>query len=137
MEPVQRGTNRAAVECTDVDILGHPGFLTDEEAAIAAANGVYLELSSRRGHSLANGHVAQRALAAGALLLINSDAHQPEDLLTQELAWAVARGAGLSDNAARAALDDNPLRLMERLRRRWPEPRTGSPQMGQPVPAPD
>ena len=61
VEPVAPGTNRAAVECPDVDILAHPGFLTEEEAALAAANGVALELTARGGHNITNGHVARVA----------------------------------------------------------------------------
>ena len=55
-EPVVKGTNRAAVDCEFVDVLAHPGFITLDEARIATANGVHLELTSRRGHSLTNGH---------------------------------------------------------------------------------
>src|SRR5512140_3087256 len=58
VEPVAPGTNRAAAECAEVDILAHPGFITLDEARLAAANGVHLEITSRRGHSLTNGHVA-------------------------------------------------------------------------------
>src|SRR5947209_3550645 len=32
VEPVQPGTNRAALSSPDVDVLGHPGLLTEEEA---------------------------------------------------------------------------------------------------------
>src|SRR5688500_2508467 len=31
VEPVDPGTNRAAVECDDVDVLAHPGLITEEE----------------------------------------------------------------------------------------------------------
>jgi putative hydrolase len=41
-EPVAPGTNRAAVECPDVDILAHPGSISEEDAALAASNGVTL-----------------------------------------------------------------------------------------------
>lgn len=122
VEPVEEGTNLAAVRCTDVDILAHPGFLTDEAADLAARNGVFLELSARKGHSLTNGHVARIAQRAGALLLVDSDAHAPEDLLTERLAHATARGAGLEDNFIRVVLEDNPRQLVKRLAARWPTP---------------
>lgn len=96
VEPVAPGTNRAALEA-DIDILSHPGLLTAEEAALAARRGICLELSARKGHSLSNGHVARTALAAGARLVINSDAHAPGDLLPLEMARKVAFGAGLND----------------------------------------
>ncbi len=101
VEPVAPGTNRAALEA-DIDILAHPGLLTPEEAALAAARGITLELSARKGHGLANGHVAKLALAAGAALTVNTDAHAPGDLISAGLARRVARGAGLSEAQADA-----------------------------------
>ena len=95
VEPVAPGTNRAALEA-GVDLLVHPGFITLDEARLAAERGVLLELSSRGGHSLTNGHVAKMARAAGALLSVDSDAHDPEDFLSAAMAERVALGAGLS-----------------------------------------
>lgn len=95
VEPVRPGTNRAALEA-GVDILAHPGFITEEEAGMAAEKGIFLELSGRKGHSLTNGHVARTALACGAKLAVNADAHGPGDFLTREMARTVALGAGLT-----------------------------------------
>lgn len=95
VEPVAPGTNLAALEA-DVDLLAHPGFLTEEEATLAAKNNILLELSGRKGHSLTNGHVAKMAQLTGAALTINADAHGPGDFLTAEMAEKVGRGAGLS-----------------------------------------
>lgn len=95
VEPVLPGTNRAALEA-DIDILAHPGFITEEEAALAVRNNILLELSGRKGHSLTNGHVAKMAKKTGALLAINADAHAPGDFLTTEMAEKVGLGAGLS-----------------------------------------
>jgi len=94
VEPVAPGTNIAAIEA-GVDILAHPGFITETEAAAAAAKGIYLELSGRKGHSLTNGYVAKIAAQTGARLVVNSDAHGPDDFLTAEMADKVAMGAGL------------------------------------------
>lgn len=94
MEPVKPGTNLAAIEA-GVDILAHPGFITREEAKLAAAKGVYLELTGRKGHSLTNGHVARIAMETGALLAVNADAHGPSDFMTAKMAENVALGAGL------------------------------------------
>ena len=95
VEPVVPGTNRAALEA-DIDLLAHPGFITEEEAALAAKNNIFLELSGRKGHSLTNGHVAKMAERTGAPLAINADAHAPGDFLTLEMAEKVGLGAGLS-----------------------------------------
>ena len=95
MEPVKAGTNLAAIKA-GVDILAHPGFITPEETRLAAEKGVYLELTGRKGHSLTNGHVARLALEAGALLVVNADAHGPGDFMSAKMAETVALGAGLA-----------------------------------------
>lgn len=113
VEPVAPGTNRAAVECPDVDILGHPGLLSLEEARLAARNGVYLEISSRQGHCLANGLVARVGREAGAFLVVDSDTHSPDDLIDQDMACIVARGAGLNEAEVVASTVTNPSKLVE------------------------
>lgn len=96
VEPVAPGTNRAALEA-DVDILAHPGLITAEEAALAARRGICLEITTRKGHSLTNGHVARLALEQGAPLVINTDSHAPGDLKPLAMARKIALGAGLSE----------------------------------------
>ncbi|MDH3866185.1 MAG: PHP domain-containing protein, partial [Desulfobulbaceae bacterium] len=41
------------------------------------------------------GHVAQIASEAGALLVVNADAHGPSDFMSVKMAETVALGAGL------------------------------------------
>ncbi|MCG6916945.1 MAG: histidinol phosphate phosphatase domain-containing protein [Deltaproteobacteria bacterium] len=94
MEPVLPGTNRAGLEA-DIDILAHPGLLTPEEAALAARRSILLEVSGRKGHSFTNGHVVRVAQSAGAGLILNSDAHEPGDLLSKEMIEKIGLGAGL------------------------------------------
>ncbi len=115
VEPVAAGTNAVAVRNPEVDILAHPGALSLADAEAAAANGVALEITGRKGHSLANGHVARLAASTGAEALINSDAHAPGDLMDAERAWAVALGAGMDETAARRALEAFPAELVRRL----------------------
>lgn len=95
-EPVRPGTNRASLEA-GVDVLAHPGFISRDEAELAAQKGIFLELSGRKGHSLTNGHVAFMARETGAMMAVNADAHGPGDFLTSEMAKTVALGAGLSE----------------------------------------
>jgi histidinol phosphatase-like PHP family hydrolase len=95
VEPVCPGTNQAALE-SDIDILAHPGLITLAEAELAARNGVCLEITTRGGHSITNGHVAKVAREAGAPLVLNNDAHAPGDLVRLEFAEQVAKGAGLT-----------------------------------------
>ena len=118
VEPVAPGTNKRALQL-DIDILAHPGLITREEAALAAKRGIALELSARRGHSLSNGHVAQIALETGAHLVLNTDAHAPEDLLTLAEAKKVALGAGLKPREVER-LYAQASRLVERASGRCP-----------------
>ena len=115
MEPVEPGTNEAALRSDFVDVLAHPGLITYEEARLAADRGIYLEVSARKGHSLANGHVVKTARDAGALTVLDSDAHEPEDLLTPEIRQKVAKGAGLSSGEIQALLETNPRELLVKL----------------------
>ncbi len=97
VEPVPPGTNRAAIEAK-VDILAHPGLITKSESELAAKNGVALEISARKGHSLSNGHVARIAEQAGATLVLDTDAHEPGDLVSDDFARNILSGAGLSED---------------------------------------
>ncbi len=97
VEPVAPGTNAAALDA-DVDILAHPGLITPELAAKAAEKGILLEITARKGHSLANGHVGCLAREAGAGMVVNTDAHDPGDLIDAGFALSVVRGAGLTES---------------------------------------
>lgn len=114
-EPVEPGVNHAAVSSPNVDILAHPGLITQEDAAIAAKNGVFLEVSARRGHSAANGHVVKMAVQAGARMVLDSDAHEPSDLMTRAFAMKVALGAGLDEEDAYALLETGPRDLLAKV----------------------
>ena len=46
---------------------------------------------------------------------MDSDAHEPEDLLTPELADQIAAGAGLNAKEAHALLQTNPQNLLAKL----------------------
>jgi histidinol phosphatase-like PHP family hydrolase len=118
VEPVEPGTNLAAVACNNVDILAHPGWLSREVAELAVQNGVFIEVTARGGHNVGNGQVVQAARAAGAALVVDSDTHAPENLLTPQWARTVARGAGLSEAEIEAAVAVNPLQLLERVKKR-------------------
>ncbi|MBF0591402.1 MAG: histidinol phosphate phosphatase domain-containing protein [Nitrospirae bacterium] len=98
VEPVKIGTNRAAIEA-GVDILAHPGLITEEDVIRAREMGVALEISARRGHSLSNGYVAAVARRLGASLVINTDTHGPDDLITRHRAHTIGLAAGMSAEA--------------------------------------
>jgi len=106
VEPVRPGTNRAALEA-GVDILAHPGFITIEEAELARENDVCLEITSRAGHNITNGHVVRMALQAGAKMVVDTDTHAPEDLIDSMRAVQIAVGAGLSQEEAARIVKDH------------------------------
>ncbi len=96
-EPVAPGTNHAAINA-GVDVLAHPGLISEESVEAAKKAGVMLEISARKGHCLANGHVAVLAKKAGAKLVVNTDAHEPGDLMDSNMARKVVTGAGLGED---------------------------------------
>ena len=114
-EPVEPGTNMAALKSPHVDILAHPGMITIEEAKVAAAGGIYLEITARKQHSPPNKHVAEMARRAGAKLIVDSDAHDELDLLTSESAFNIARNANLTEAEIVEALQTNPQALLRKL----------------------
>ena len=113
-EPVEPGTNRAYIEAK-VDILAHPGLITDGDARLAAKNGVHLEITTRAGHSISNGHVAALGKRCGALLLLNTDSHAPGDLASAERALKVALGAGLTEDDFKK-MQDNANAIVKKIR---------------------
>lgn len=113
VEPVAPGTNRAGIEA-GADILAHPGLITDEDAELAAEKGILLEITSRSGHSLTNGHVAKASAKSGAKIILNSDMHSPENIMTEEFARKVLEGAGLPSDSFSVVLS-NARRLLEKI----------------------
>ncbi|MEN6422436.1 MAG: histidinol phosphate phosphatase domain-containing protein, partial [Smithella sp.] len=113
VEPVPAGTNLAALK-SSVDILAHPGLLTEKEARLAADRGIYLEITTRKGHSFTNGHVAQMARKFKAKLILNNDAHSPADFVGKEKAERIARGAGLNSRDI-TAMFENSRRMVKKL----------------------
>ncbi|OPY87930.1 MAG: DNA polymerase/3'-5' exonuclease PolX [Syntrophaceae bacterium PtaU1.Bin231] len=113
VEPVMPGTNAAALTA-DIDILAHPGLLTEDEARLAKKKKVFLEITTRKGHSLTNGHVAKMARKHGVPLVVNTDSHSPADLVDRATARSIVRGAGLDDKEADAVFE-NARKLAERI----------------------
>jgi putative hydrolase len=113
IEPVPAGTNLAALQ-SSIDILAHPGLLTEEGARLAADRGIYLEITTRKGHSFSNGYVAQMARKFKANLVLNNDAHSPGDFVSREMAESIARGAGLNDDEI-SAMFENSRRMVQKL----------------------
>jgi histidinol phosphatase-like PHP family hydrolase len=116
VESVYPGTNHAAVKLKGlVDILAHPGNLSEEDAVLAKQHGIYLELSAKEGHKLGNKHVAAMAAAWGAELLVNTDAHSEKELISQEESYAIAKAAGVKKENIIKVIKDNPLALLKKI----------------------
>lgn len=116
VEPVEEGTNRAAIEA-GADLLAHPGLIKTEDILLAKDRGVMLEITSRKGHSLSNGYVAKEATKFGVSLSINTDSHSPEDLITKEMARDILIGAGI-DGSRLEQVFENSKRFVEKISRR-------------------
>jgi histidinol phosphatase-like PHP family hydrolase len=114
VEPVPEGTNLAALQA-DIDILAHPGLITEAEVKLAAAKGIYLEVTTRKGHSLSNGHVVQMTRKLGAKLVLDNDAHSPADFVGERMVIKIALGAGLTQSEI-TAMFANSQSLVQRAR---------------------
>lgn len=106
VEPVAPKTNRSALQ-SDIDILAHPGMITEEEIQLAKEKGIYLEISARRGHCLGNGRLVHLARKHGAKLVINTDAHHPKELFTKDMIRKVGLGAGLTEEELQQAFQNS------------------------------
>ena len=99
-EPVAPGTNKAFIEAR-VDILAHPGKICPEDVKLARANRVFLEITTRKNHSKPNKRLIELALKHGANLILNNDAHLPEDLIEKTQRRRFLKALGLKDSTVR------------------------------------
>ncbi len=116
VEPVAEGTNKAAIEA-GADILAHPGLITTEDILFAKDRGVVLEITSRKGHSLSNGYVARESIKFGLSLVINTDSHGSEDLITKETARKILFAAGVDENRIESVFENSRSLVEKALRR--------------------
>lgn len=112
VEPVAPGTNHAALNA-DIDVLAHPGLINESDVVLARDRGIFLEITARKGHSLSNGHVAALAKKMGASMVINTDSHEPGDLIDSDFARLIVRGAGLFDDDF-FVMQRNAMRFLEK-----------------------
>ncbi|MCL2143654.1 MAG: histidinol phosphate phosphatase domain-containing protein, partial [Methanomassiliicoccaceae archaeon] len=114
-EPVIEGTNLAAASNPDVNVLAHPGLITEKEMRIASDNGILIEVTGRAYHNMTNGHVVTVARKVGAKMVVNSDAHGPHDLMCEADAMKVALGAGMTQKETKEAINVTPLDAVRKL----------------------
>ncbi|MBD3426267.1 MAG: histidinol phosphate phosphatase domain-containing protein [Candidatus Omnitrophica bacterium] len=114
VEPVMPGTNKAAIEA-GVDILAHPGKIKEEEALLASEKGIHLEITCRKGHSDGNKHVFDISQRTGARLVLDTDAHSPDDLMNAQMREEVF--SFLTDSRrTRTEILSNSEKLVEKIR---------------------
>jgi len=95
VEPVAKNTNHLAL-LADIDILAHPGLISDEDAKLAQERGIFLEITSRKGHCQTNLQVIKQARKFGAKLILNNDSHAPEDIISPAELIRVGLDCGLT-----------------------------------------
>lgn len=105
-EPVIPGTNKYAIEAR-CDILAHPGLISKEDVKLAKARGVCLELTTRRNHSKTNRRVFKIAKLIGAKLILNTDTHKGEDLISDAQARHFLKNIGLNDSEIRGVFKNS------------------------------
>lgn len=115
VEPVAPGTNHAACSSPDVDILAHPGLINQEDAMLAAKNNIALEITARGGHNRANGYIARISEECGCIIVIDSDAHHPGDLMSDVARKVIAKGAGIKPEIVNELLSIRTNRFYERF----------------------
>ena len=115
VESVTPGTNQATIEA-GVDILSHPGLVPLDLARLAALKNVSFEITTRKGHSLTNGHVARVCKEAGTKMVLNTDSHTPEDLVSREFALRVVQGCGLTGDDFTRMMENSKLLTNRGLR---------------------
>lgn len=101
VEPVPEGTNRAAIEAM-VDVLAHPGLISEADVKLAAKRGVALEITARKGHNITNGRLCSLIRKFKAPFVFDTDSHAPGDFFSKDLLAKVALGAGFSQAELRA-----------------------------------
>ncbi len=115
VEPVRPGTNFEALN-SDIDILAHPGLITRKEMELAKKRGIFIEITTKPGHSLTNGHVAKLALAVGARMVLSTDGHRPGEFVALAQGLKIAMGAGLTQAQALLLLKNSEQLAKEKLK---------------------
>ncbi|OGW74838.1 MAG: PHP domain-containing protein [Omnitrophica bacterium RBG_13_46_9] len=97
-EPVLKGTNRAFIKA-GVDILAHPGMISEDDIELAKTKNVYLEITTRKSHSKPNKRLIRLALKKKAGLVLNTDAHAPDDLIDSKKRKSFLASLGVTATA--------------------------------------
>ncbi|MCM8760787.1 MAG: histidinol phosphate phosphatase domain-containing protein [Candidatus Omnitrophica bacterium] len=113
-EPVLAGTNKAAI-MAGCDVLAHPGLISAEDVKLAKKMGVFLELTTRKNHLSPNRRLVGLARATGAKLVLNTDAHDEDDIVTYHQAIRFLAALGMRNDEI-AGVFRNSEELLKRLK---------------------
>lgn len=105
-EPVIPGTNRCAIEA-GCDILAHPGLINIQDVRLAKRGGVYLELTARKNHCSTNKYVYKMAKRTGAKLVLDTDTHDEDDLVSDSQAAFILKAIGLNKPEIKAVFKNS------------------------------
>ncbi|OQX22058.1 MAG: hypothetical protein BWK75_01715 [Candidatus Altiarchaeales archaeon A3] len=97
-DKVPAGTNTAALNCEYVDILAHPGHLSEENALKAKENKIFIEITAREIHRSENPEIAKICKKFNLEMIIDTDAHSAGELIDYEKARDTGLNAGLSED---------------------------------------
>ncbi|MFW9924285.1 MAG: histidinol phosphate phosphatase domain-containing protein [Candidatus Thorarchaeota archaeon] len=111
-EPVEPGTNLKGANSKAIDILAHPGMLSDQEAKLCKKNNVLVEITSNSNHSKTNGITARVGLENHADFIQNTDTHSSSNMITYDGAKKVLIAAGLDEKEANRTMQDNIRKLL-------------------------
>ena len=114
-EPVEEGTNLIAAKCKDVDILAHPGMITNEEAKYCKRNNIFVEITSNPSHSVANGHVKKIGLQEDVQFIQNTDTHRPQNMMKYSEVEKFLFGNGFTKTECEIILQDNVKALLSKI----------------------
>lgn len=112
-EPVCPGTNKAFINAR-VDILAHPGMISEKDVKLARSNNVSLEITARKTHAKPNKRLVKLALKHKAPLVLNTDTHAPQDLIDDKTRMRILRSLGLSKKDAEGVIK-NSYRIIDNL----------------------
>ncbi|NHJ39202.1 MAG: histidinol phosphate phosphatase domain-containing protein [Asgard group archaeon] len=119
VEPVELGTNIKAAKCKKVDILAHPGLITENEAILCKKNDIFVELTANKNHALTNGHIVKIGRKHDVKFILNTDSHIPQDMLSVEQSRAILYGSGLNEEEVERVLQENTKLLLKKISERF------------------
>ena len=74
---------------------------------MAKKRGVYLELTARKNHRASNKRLFKLARPIGANLILNTDAHSEDDLVSDSKARRILKTIGLNESEIKAVFKNS------------------------------